>query len=439
MDFFLTLPHLPLERVNGLKKALEGRPTHALLLNEKKMSDECFLSLFPKVTPHPFIKHAFLYEKETYDFGKCILYDLGAYSIQDASSMVSAYALGVNGQDKVLDMCAAPGGKSIFFSLQMDGNGVLLSNDLSYSRAKDLSSNIERMGLGNVVVTADDFCQKGHLFENSFSAILLDAPCSGSSMFRKNPQAKLEWSPKKVSSCQQAQSRLLDQAASMLLPGGRMVYSTCSFSYEENEGQLLNFLSRHPEMEALAIGEQKGFYHPSALPESIYLFPDLFPGEGQFLCLMKKKGGLPEISFPSPRSDKGMSSAIDFYGLEGRDNVCLGESQYSLSRRFDTKTLHLLRYGLKVAEPPFREPSQALAHYLGRAYQYPLSQSQAISFCKGETFLCQLPEGYHLASFEGMGIGFFKVAKGQMKNHYPKGCRRNYGANDLFLKLKEGK
>ncbi len=439
MDFFLTLNHLPNDRVDGLKKALEGKVTHALLLNEKKISDERFLSLFPKVTPHPFIRHAFLYEKETYDFGKCILYDLGAYSIQDASSMVSAYALGVSSEDKVLDMCAAPGGKSIFLSLQMDGDGVLLSNDLSYSRAKDLSSNIERMGLGNVIVASDDFCEKSYLFESSFSAILLDAPCSGSSMFRKNPQAKYEWSPKKVSSCQQIQSKLLDQAAHMLLPGGRIVYSTCSFSYEENEGQLLDFLSRHPEMEACPIEEQEGFYHPSPLPQSVYLFPDLFPGEGQFLCLLRKKEELSNACFPAPRREKAGTSYADFYGLEDRDNVSLGESCYSLSRRFDTKSLHLLRYGLKVSEAPFREPSQALAHYLGKAHQYPLSQKKAISFCKGETFPCPLEEGYYLASFEGMGIGFFKMAKGQMKNHYPKGCRRNYGPNDLFLKLEEGK
>lgn len=438
MDFFLTLSHLPQERIQGLKRALEGNTTHALLLNKNKISSEEFVSLFPGLTPHPFIDNAFLYDKETYDFGKSILYDLGAYSIQDASSMVSPYALNVNGEDRVLDMCAAPGGKSIFLSLAMDGNGVLLSNDLSYPRAKDLSSNIERMGLGNVIVASDDFSLKAGLFQNQFSAILLDAPCSGSSMFRKNSQAKQEWSVKKVASCASIQRQLLDDAAYMLAPGGRMVYSTCSFSYEENEGQILEFLSRHEEMEPLFIEERKGFYHPATLPQAIYLFPDLFPGEGQFLCLLRKKGDKAPLSWPPIRKEKAMASYEDFYGLSDRDNVSINGDLYSLSKRFDTKSLHILRYGLKVSEPPYRDPAQALAHYLNEGHQYPLTKKQATAYCKGETFPLALEDGYYLGSYEKMGIGFFKMAKGKMKNHYPKGCRRNYGANDLFLQLKEG-
>lgn len=438
MDFFLTLSHLPQQRIEGLKNALSGKQTHALLLNKRKMSDERFLSLFPKVSPHPFIKGAYLYDKDVYDFGKSILYDLGAYSIQDASSMVSAYALMANGGDCVLDMCAAPGGKTIFLSLAMEGDGIIVSNDLSYSRAKDLSSNVERMGLGNVIVTSDDLTSKAPLFQSQFSAILLDAPCSGSSMFRKNLQAQREWSVKKVAACAQMQAQLLNDAANMLKPGGKMVYSTCSFSYEENEGQLLNFLSSHPEMEAVSIKEENGFYHPEKLPQAVYLFPDLFPGEGQFLCLLRKKGETGEAQWATPREEKMLASFADFYGLGGRDNISINGDYYSLSKRFDTKSLHLLRYGVKIIEGPYEEPAHALAHHLGKQYQYPLSKKQASAFCKGETFPCLLQDGYYLSSIENMGIGFFKMVKGKMKNHYPKGCRRNYSQNDLFLQLKEG-
>lgn len=425
MDFASSLNHFPQDVRLKLEASFSEQRTHALYLNPKKVRDEDFLSRFPKVMPHPFIPHAYLYLNKDYEFGKSYLYDLGAYSIQDASSMVPPFVLSPKSGERILDLCAAPGGKSILLSLLMDGGGVLLSNDINPARAKDLSSNVERMGLGNVIVTNQDFATVYPSFQKAFDGILLDAPCSGSFMFRKNAQAEREWSLEKVHRCAAIQKSLLEYCYAMLAQGGRMVYSTCSLSLEENEGMILDFLLSHPDMKILPIQEEKGFYHPSSLPESVYLLPCFFPGEGQFLCLLQKEGNAPKQVERQAKS-KEYSSFFDFFGLSSLHQMENKNSLSCLPMEFSTHGIRVLRNGLLVSEPPYLEPSQSLAHYLGKEYQVALSKGQAASFFRGETFPLPLEDGYYLASYEGMGIGWFKMVQGKMKNHYPKGLRRNY-------------
>ena len=203
---------LPEEDVSSLLQALEQEPTHALILNESKISRKDFLKAFPNVKQHPLIPNAFLFDKEEYRFGKYVAYQAGAYSIQEPAAMLPGYFLPVEKGDHVLDLCAAPGGKSIEIALRLEGSGVLLANDLSYKRARELSRNIERMGLGNVVVSSNDFCQIGNAYDSYFDAILLDAPCSGSAMFRKNDLAKEDWSYEKVLHQAKIQSELIERA-----------------------------------------------------------------------------------------------------------------------------------------------------------------------------------------------------------------------------------
>lgn len=426
MDFYSTLTHLPPSLVEGLRRCRKEEETHALYLNPEKFDNSSFLSLFPKVKPHPIVPHAYLYSKTDYEFGKSFYYDVGAYSIQDASSMLPPFFLDPKPGENVLDLCAAPGGKTILLSLLMEGEGILLSNDISPSRAKALSSNVERMGLGNVIVTNADFSKHHQEFRERFDKILLDAPCSGSAMFRKNAQAEKEWSPSKVRECASTQKELLEQAYSMLKKGGRMLYSTCSFSYEEDEGALLHFLASHPDVKPLPVAESPCFYHGKDVPESILLLPSLFPGEGQFLCLLEKEGSS-SPSVPIKRSpSEAHQEPFSFFGLQKRHCEEHSDCLWSLPRRFDTGSLTPLRLGLKVAMGPYFEPDQALAHYLGKEHQVELTDEQALSYCRGETFPLALGEGYYLAAYRGMGIGFFKMAKGKMKNHYPKGLRRNY-------------
>jgi len=206
-----------------------GKVTHCLILNPKKMGDEEFLKRYPLCVRHPFMPHAFYYKKEVYNLGDDILYEDGVYSIEDAAAMMPVYFLAPEKDDIVLDICAAPGGKSIAASILMEDCGTVVSNDISYPRAKAMSQNVERMGRGNIIVASNDFVFSHIHFAGTFDKIIVDAPCSGSAMMRKNPESKADWRFEKVKSCLKRQLEILELAYSMLKNGGTISYSTCSF------------------------------------------------------------------------------------------------------------------------------------------------------------------------------------------------------------------
>ena len=406
-------------------ESLKGKSTHCLYLNLDKISDEEFLSLYPNVQPHPFIPHAYYFDEEEYPLGKSLLFDIGAFYILDASSLLPPLSLGVTPGMRVLDLCAAPGGKSFVLSTQLGPSGILLSNDLSYPRAKELSGNMERLGRGNVIVTSGDMEKAKEHYLEAFDAILLDAPCSGSSMFRKSKEAENDWTIEKVLRCASIQASLLELASSLLSPGGKLVYSTCSFSYEEDEGVLLSFLKEHPEFSPLPVEDHPGYFHHPDLPVSVRLFPHRYIGEGQFFCLLQKAGNaVTKVSKPS-RNAK--SPFIEAYGLEERDNLLLSDGLFSLGKRFDVQGLSLLRYGVKISskEDPLK-PDFALARFLSASSCLPLSKEQTLSYLHGDTFAYEGKDGFYPVSYQGLSLGFVKLVHGQAKNHYPKGLRRDY-------------
>ncbi|MDY5440937.1 MAG: SAM-dependent methyltransferase [Candidatus Enteromonas sp.] len=438
MDFEVSLrPYLSEGEIALLLHALEGTPSHCLVLQTKKMSDETLLSLYPRLSPHPFVPHAYYYKKEEYDFGKSLLYDAGVISIQDASSMMVPFLLDPKPGERILDLCAAPGGKSILASLLMNDEGVILANDISFPRAKAMSSNVERMGRGNIIVNSSDFSFSATEYAGYFDKIILDAPCSGSAMFRKNPQAKEEWSPSKLRRCVKAQRELLEIASTMLAPGGVLAYSTCSFSYEENEENILWFLERHPEFSMkLAPIDSPLFFHSKTLKETIHFFPHRFDGEGQFLALLQKDGILfhqPERKSPCPLEGK-FSGFLKEYGLENRHNFALRDKFYSLTEPFRFSHLNTLRAGVKLFE--LRDiflPDHALARYLTSEYSLPLSSDQARQYLRGETFPLEKNDGFYIVSYCDLNLGWIKVTKGVAKNHYPKGLRRDYPLRNSSL------
>ncbi|MBP5092277.1 MAG: hypothetical protein J6328_06990 [Bacilli bacterium] len=426
MDFKEHLKrYLSTDEINKLLNSLEDRSVHCLLLNTNKMNEEIFLSFFPNIRPHPFVKHAFLYDKNTYEFGKDPLYDLGVYSIQDPSSMMVAYFLNPKPGDRVLDLCAAPGGKTIGASLLMEDKGLIVSNDLSYARAKDLSQNIERMGLGNTLVCSNDFSKVYTDFRAYFDKIILDAPCSGSAMFRKNDLAKSDWTYEKVKAQEEVQSQLIELAYFMLKEGGVISYSTCSFSYEENEEIMLSFKAKHPEISFVKLEDHPSFYHDPSLPEGVHFFPHLFEGEGQYICLIKKPG-LASSASGENKTPKAYADFYKAYGLDGRSNEIFHDSGYSLSEKVNTKRLNLLRYGVHCFDIKEKriEPAHHLAHYLKAESSIPLNKEQAERYLRGESFPLKGENGFQVVSYLGITIGFVKIVGGMAKNHYPKGLRR---------------
>lgn len=421
------LEYLPEKEANDLLSAIENGPiTHALLLNTKKMSDEEFLSRFPNVRKHPFVKHSYLYDKDEYEFGKSMLYDDGVYSIEDPSAMMPVYFLAPEEDDVILDMCAAPGGKSIGASLFMNDKGTIISNDISYPRAKAMSQNVERMGRGNIIVASNDFVFSHIHFASTFDKIIVDAPCSGSAMMRKNPEAKKDWKIEKAKGNAKRQIEILELAYSMLKDGGTISYSTCSFNKEENDDVILLFKERHPEIILVNLPEDPSFYRTSEIPESVHLFPSHFEGEGQFVCLFKKPGTLIKTKrtvLDYPRYKEFLSDN----GLSERSNEMMRSKFYSLYSHFDVRHLNILRYGVKLFE--MRDiyiPDHHLSHFLDAKNSIHLSLDDAKAYVHGDVFSLDKPDGFYIVSYDEQNLGYVKVSQGVAKNHYPKGLRREW-------------
>ncbi len=412
--------------IDDLIASLAKERTHFLILNKYKISKEKFLQEFPNIKPFELIENAFEYDENEYHFGRNFYFDNGAYYIMDSASMLVSSSLDYVDGENVLDMCAAPGGKSIIACLK-NRNVNLLSNDLSYQRALVLSSNIEKMGFGNVTVTSTDLSQHINQFSESFDHIILDAPCSGSAMFRKLEDMEKDWSYDKVLKCQNLQRILIENAYSMLKKGGSMVYSTCSFSYEEDEEIILEFLNNHPDIHIQAIKDNPGYFHSKELPEAIHLFPSHFAGEGQFFCVLKKDG-------TSSKEEKYRGFTRDFkkiedlYGLDFTNDELINDiNLYCFNNHFNLKGISTLRNGLFVGElsKNIFKPSFHLAHYLDSLNSIKLTEEERKMYLHGDTFskLINKPNGYYVVSYNDINLGFVKNINNTLKNLYPKGLR----------------
>jgi 16S rRNA C967 or C1407 C5-methylase (RsmB/RsmF family)/NOL1/NOP2/fmu family ribosome biogenesis protein len=419
--------YLPEGEAKALENSVEtGQVTHCLLLNTKKMTDAEFVSRYPHVRKHPFVEHAYYYDKAEYSFGTDILYEDGVYSIEDAAAMMAVYFLKPEPDDIVLDICAAPGGKSIGASLAMNDEGVIISNDISYPRAKAMSQNVERMGRGNIIVASNDFVFSHIHFANTFDKIIVDAPCSGSAMMRKDPDAKLDWKIEKSRSNAKRQLEILELAYSMLKEGGTISYSTCSFNKEEDTDTIRSFKNLHPEIILVKLPENEMFYRDPALPEAVYLFPHRFEGEGQYICLFKKPGTIIKTKKTIIANER-YKDFVKEYGLEGRSNEMMRQKFYSLSQHFDVTHLNILRYGVKLFE--MRDifiPDHHLSHFVGPEYSKEITLAEAKLYVHGDTFPCPWPDDFYIVSYDKQNLGFVKATQGVAKNHYPKGLRREW-------------
>ena len=412
------------EFINELVSSLGKERTNCLLLNNNKISNEQFENDFPLIQSNKYIENSYYYNKNIYEFGKSYLFDNGAYYIQDSASMMVANNLPLNDNDLILDMCAAPGGKSIFLALK-NKNIQIVSNDLSYPRALVLSSNVEKIGLGNITVIQNDFNKNYTKFHKKFDSILLDAPCSGSAMFRKEIEMKNDWSYDKVLRCASIQKDLLNMAYFMLKEGGYLMYSTCSFSYEEDEEVVLNFLKDHEDIKTISIQNDPTFYHHKDLMDAVHLFPNKFKGEGQFFVLLKKDGEkLTNISINKPlKDDLSLKYNLNFnYKYNIRDQIYYSNLDINLF-----KNINILRIGVYVGEieKNIFKPSFSLAHYLPTSFSIALSLKEKDLYLHGDSFSkdINLPNGFYCVSYNGINLGFVKNINNTLKNFYPKGLR----------------
>ncbi len=435
----------------------------ALRINPLKADSHVFTANSPfKLTRVSWEENGYYYEKDDAP-GKHPYHEAGVYYIQEPSAMAPVPFLEVQPGDRVLDLCAAPGGKSTQIGAALAGEGLLISNEIHPARAKILSENVERMGITNAIVTNESPERLAAVFEGYFNKILVDAPCSGEGMFRKNEDAVQEWSPENVQICAERQGHILDQAAAMLCAGGRMVYSTCTFAPDENEGSISRFLTRHPEFYIVEVSMPEGFeggrpewtnpdlqddmknlQNMQDLTNTMHIWPHKVHGEGHFLAVLEKEGekhegaatrslyglerGISEKEYGEFLAFKKESLKKELKGvyLKFGDQLYLGPKDMPALTK-----LKVLRPGLHLGTLKKNrfEPSHALALALipeevSRSYDLTVANGSAAAFISGQTFSIGEEKGWHLITVDGYSLGWGKAAGGIMKNHYPKGLRK---------------
>lgn len=473
------LPQSFTERMQGLLESeyeeflasFEHEKYQALRLNPLKKDDMSVITEKVKQTfqlqPVPWAENGYYYTKEDQP-GKHPWHEAGLYYIQEPSAMAPVTLLSPQPGERILDLCAAPGGKSTQIASAMEGEGLLVTNEIHPTRAKILSENVERMGIRNACVLNETPEHLADIFEEYFDRILVDAPCSGEGMFRKNEVACEEWSPENVQLCADRQDGILECAARMLVPGGRLVYSTCTFAPVENEGSISRFLAMHEEFEIVPI-DKKALGIPEGcdgipgcvenpapgIEGTLRLWPHKLKGEGHYAAVLQKKGKLPEGYQPvcATGTEKGIPAKnlakdwAEYFAfaketfsekLMGEAGLCtagegflaFGDNLYRMPERMPgVKGLKVLRPGLHLGTLKKNrfEPAHALALALcpkDVKHVWNLSVEEAAAYLKGQTFSAEGEKGWYLICVDGISLGWGKLAGGIMKNHYPKGLRK---------------
>ena len=511
-------------RINRLKAMLPGYSTDSLTDSiEELIGDRCF-----EATAIPWEPSGRYYinpEVSGFRPGKHPYHEAGAYYIQEASAMSPAAYLmreelwfpsaeagetcsnkttnatdykldekGLNNYNanhtgiRILDLCSAPGGKTTQIASYMQGHGLLVSNEIIPNRAKILAENVERMGIRNCLVVSEDPLKLAPKFPEFFRRIMVDAPCSGEGMFRKDEEAGEQWSLENVRMCGERQDYILDCAYDMLMPGGVMVYSTCTFAPDENEGSVSRFLHRHPDMEIVPVvkfdgmsdgradwaekfGELDGAPVAEGIENTIRLWPHKLNGEGHFLAVLHKKELGAEVDQGLETRDYNSagfnpdSLAIDyktektyplkhFPELQKFAREVLNEDAY---KDFETgsfiqfgnqiclatdaqtpipslKGLKVYRVGLHLGEVKKNrfEPEHAWALALresdvtaGVRLTMADDYEDVMKYFNGETFNRDVQPGWQVVFIDGYSAGWCKVTGNTVKNHYPKGLRKN--------------
>ncbi|WP_022749746.1 RsmF rRNA methyltransferase first C-terminal domain-containing protein [Lachnobacterium bovis] len=478
------LPNLFLDRIklilsaaeyNDFLASYEIERKHGLRFNLLKANYDTFKDKNIdniQLSPIDWVNNGYFYENDNRP-GKSPYHEAGVYYIQEPSAMAPAAYLDAKPGEYILDLCAAPGGKSTQIASTMNHQGLLVSNEINSKRCKILSENIERMGISNAVVTNEPPDNLTKIFPGFFDKIMVDAPCSGEGMFKKNLNATDEWSTENVEICSQRQDMILDCASKMLAPGGRIVFSTCTFAPEENEGSIYRFLKRHSDFKIVDVVKYNGMsdgnldyykkivdttnnsdfkdtinseldydFYKEELKKTIRLWPHLLKGEGHFVAVLEQTNNkIEKRNIFSSKNKNKKPKELDLYyeffndtisklPLDGKLELFKDQLYLVPNGLPSLSGVRLLRRGLHLGtllKNRF-EPSHALALYLSNGMvkkSVDISYDQAKKFIAGETFPCDKEKGWYLITVNGYSLGWGKMAGKVMKNHYPKGLRKN--------------
>ena len=379
--------------------------------------------------PVPWEPEGFYYDPETRP-GLHVYHEAGVYYLQEASAMAPVALLDPKPGERVCDLCAAPGGKTTQIAGRMLGQGFLVCNEINPKRAKILSRNIERMGVANALVTNEHPETLASRFPGFFDRVLVDAPCSGEGMFRKEEAAVTDWSQETVQMCARRQREILDSAARLVRPGGRLVYSTCTFAPEEDEETVAAFLEAHPEFTPEPV--EAPWFVPGE-NASYRMWPHKLLGEGHFAAVLRKtqgeSGEVPACPGEKcPKAWESFAKELDITLPEGKA-VSFGQSLYWAPTELpELNRLKVLRPGLELGtERKGRfEPAHALALWLKTcavAESFPPEGPEMKAYLHGDV-VPSGKKGWCLVQAGGYAIGWGKGDGSVLKNHYPKGLRR---------------
>ena len=398
----------------------EQEPYKGLRFNMKKARTETIDKLTAewKLKPVSWCKEGYYYEGDLRP-GLSPYHDAGVYYMQEPSAMLTAEMADIQEGDVVLDLCGAPGGKSTQAAAKCR---MLVANEPVLSRARILSSNIERMGFNNCIVTSAYPDELKRIFIEFFDKIIVDAPCSGEGMMRKDETAIAEWSEENVLKCIERQREILSSAAGMLRRGGLLIYSTCTFENEENEEQIYHFLSEHPKFELIKMHR---------------IMPHKEKGEGHFCAVLKKKESSIDIDI------NGSSEASRRIPSEKEQE----QMMRALVMLMKKKNIHVLRCGIEKGELKTGRDGKSYyipSHAEALAKKYDTDNGAKINILspdvcdmylsgksiateglgEGDIDLSKAEEGFVTVYYDGYSLGNAKLVKGIIKNHYPKGLRR---------------
>lgn len=358
-------------------------------------------------------------------------HDAGVYYLQEASAMAPVQLLDPQPGERVCDLCAAPGGKSTQIAGRLKGEGFLLCNEWSPKRAKILSQNIERLGVANAVVTNEDTKHLAQRYPGYFDKVLIDAPCSGEGMFRKEEAAVTDWSQETVEMCAARQAEILDAGAQLVRPGGILVYSTCTFAPEENEMTVAAFLQRHPEFTP---EKREAPWFAETENGGFRLWPHKLRGEGHFAACLRKAGQAQPASNSRKPDGKLPRQWMEFakdlqISLPEGSVITFGDRLFWAPVEMpDIRGVRVLRPGLELGEVKKDrfEPAHALALWLqdaARKINVPAQDSRVAAYLHGDVIPCDA-KGWCLVQVDGYSLGWGKADGKVLKNHYPKGLRR---------------
>ena len=425
-------------------------PRRGVTVNTLRATPQQFAAKAPfAVQQSPLCAAGFILPQAETGLGRHPYHHAGVYYAQEPSASAAAPLLGVQPGERVLDLCAAPGGKTAQLAAALGGTGVLYANEFVAKRAAVLLSNVERMGAPNVVVLNETAEHLGQAFCGFFDRILVDAPCSGEGMFDKEPAALAQHSEQLIEQCAALQRQLLAAIAPALRPGGTLLYSTCTFAPQEDEGTVGAFLRTHPDF-ALEDLSGAGFGcagHESCCtegPVEVQKLRRIYPvhgGAGHFMARFHKAGqaaGVQPAAQPAKKTvpAPAQSFLTQQFGPLAQRAFALEQGRIVLlpDGVFLPRQLHILRAGVLAGEvvasgrgkarfEPHHHLYMAFGPKAAKTVRLPAGDERAEAWLRGEEIAAETLDGYAAVLYDGYPLGFGKASGGRVKNHYPKGLR----------------